>query len=99
MSMFNHVITLAPKVARDKFGKYSVGTGVKYDAKVRYKTTKVMNANAELVIASGFVIIKSPILVNTGDVLTLPDGRTPLIIAVEQGIEVNPLAHTKVYFV
>jgi len=97
--MFDQTVTLASEATEDKFGTMTYGATTSYAARVNYKNTKILNANGEEQIASGVVWFEDNIVISLDSQITLPDGRQPEIIGVEQKIDDSDLTYTKIYFI
>lgn len=77
-------IALPTSDARTSDGKRTMGTPAPYRAHVEARRDMVRNASGEEVLASGFVYLDAAYpSIKESAKLTLPDGRTPTILAVE----------------
>jgi len=97
--MFPNITTVATKSTRDSYGKYSYGTAVAYNTAVHYKNQKVMKTNGEELISTGYVIFETNPIIDVDSLITLPDGRQPLIATVERHIHNSDLNYTKIFFI
>ncbi len=94
-----HTITHEEFSGRDGYGKSLYGSSANYSARVVYKPTKVRTAEGREQLARGVVwILGAPEEVIPEDRITLPDGTTPTIMAVDIIADEKGDSHTKVYF-
>lgn len=93
-----HTITVAELSGRDGYGAPAYGSEASYTARVIYKPTKVRGPEGNDVVAKGLVWISGTPTIDTEDRLTLPDGSTPPIMAVDRIPDEDGEHHVKVYF-
>jgi len=99
--IFPSVVTVAPRISRDSYGVVTTGTPVPYVAKIRYKQDKILSTNGEEIVITGSIYFKDDkVAISMDDVVTLPDGRSPIIVGIVRGTGLNKqLSHLKVQFV
>lgn len=98
-----HTVTIAPFTGRDQYTDETFGAPVTYDADVIFRQQSVVNANGEQQGARGsirlaFAADGTAPAVNDDDKLTLPDGTTPPIIAVQRDPGNPAISPTVIYF-
>jgi hypothetical protein len=96
--MMPHEVNIAHFVSRDAYGAETHGSATTYNARVYYKPKRVRDFNGQEVVAQGMVWLASNVAVGPTDKLTMPDGSTPPILAVERPGDDAEIHHTKVYF-
>lgn len=84
LEMLESMVTIAPVASRSLDGRRTPGTPVSYKAHVEWGQTIVRNASGEDVSSAGRCHLDSyyPAVKETS-FLTLPDGATPTIVAVQ----------------
>lgn len=92
-------VVWSPFVSRDQFGAPTYGTPTTLRARVVRKHRLVRDISGQQVVSTAQAwIISGDSEIGSTDQVTLPDGTTPVIAAVErQGDEVGG-RHTKVMF-
>jgi len=84
LELLTQTVTVKPKTGRGGYGKKTVGTAVTYPARVTKKQRLVRSADGTEQMSRGFVRLDGNAVVNPQDEITLPDGTTPKILAVEE---------------
>ena len=93
-------VTIKPVTALDKYGEKTYGTAQTIKAKIMERNERLAITGGEEIVARGRVIlgaISSP-TVTTKDQLTLPDGSTPEILAVQPVNDEVGLHHEVIIF-
>lgn len=96
--MLADTVRLKKKSGTDGYGKPSYGTPDTYKARVVYKQRLVRTALGEEVVATGNVLIEGTPVINSDDLLELPDGSTPIILTTSRTPDEKGAHHTRVYF-
>lgn len=91
-------IYIASYVSSDAYGKALHGTPVAARARVTHKPTAIRNWAGEQVIARGVVWAATADAFGPRDLLTLPDGSEPPVLAADRPEDENGDRHLKVYF-
>ena len=97
--LLNQTVTVKALSSRDSYGKPTYGAGTSYSARVSFKARLIRGADDRLHQARGEVWLQSNVAVALDDQITLPDGTTPPILAVERAAdEDGTVHHTKIIF-
>lgn len=80
--LLNQHVTIAPATGVDTEGMRTYGTAVTYDALVIGKQKLVRDAQGRDVVSSAQVYVDGTAVVTAESKITLPDGTTPVILAV-----------------
>ena len=91
-------VTLAANTGLDKYGQRSFGAGTPVLARVQEKTERVTSASGEEVLARGRAYLGELTGVTTAYMITLPDGTTPEILAVNKVNDEDGPHHEVVIF-
>lgn len=91
-------VTVQTFVGRDSYGTASYGSPITFSARVTYKNDYIRVATGEQVVSRGHIWIATVEDVTVQDLITLPDGTTPPLLAVEQIADESGPLYTKVYF-
>ncbi len=94
--MMPATITHAEFSARSAYGAPQFGTPVSYRARVVYKPRLVRGADGAEVISPVTVWLAEYVNVGAQDQITLPDGTTPTVIAVEKVPDEVGAHHTRI---
>lgn len=85
--------------SRDSYGAITYGSGTEYQSRVVYKRELVRDSNGNQVVSKGVVWFMAYVNINPDqDKITLPDGTSPPILAVERFPDNVGDNHTKLYF-
>lgn len=98
-----HSVAITPFTGRDQYGDQSYGSPITYAALVIFRQQSVVNGAGEQQGARGSASLAfnsdgTSVAVNEDSKITLPDGTTPVIIAVERDPGSPALVATCVYF-
>lgn len=101
-----HTITHKPLTGRNDYGKETFGTATSYVARVVQKPHNVTDPQGIEVVAKGEVWVGPKVgdvdsalpTIGVTDQITLPDGRTPTILAVDTYPDEVGDHHLKVHF-
>lgn len=77
-------VVIEPYTGPNDYGEEVYSDGVTHPCRVEQTDKRVMNKDGQEAVASCLVILSGEVSVNTNDRITLPDGRQPVIIAVER---------------
>lgn len=92
-------ITIEPFSSADGYGAPTYGTAVSYKGRVSERRRWMRRADGTEVVAMGEVWLKSNVQVGIRDRVTLPDGRTPVILDIARPQdETGAYHHTKIVF-
>lgn len=91
-------VTREPFSVMDKYGQRSYGAGVAILSRVQEKQERVTIASGEEVLSRGKVYMAEIVGWDTSDRITLPDGTTPEILAVQKLNDENGPHHEVVIF-
>ena len=92
-------ITLASVSAKDSYGKRTWASPTSItNCRVQSGTYKVSDLNGNEVVAQGKVYVPGAPTVTVNHKLTLPDGRTPPIIAIDRLNDEQSSHHTVLYY-
>lgn len=98
LDLMPDTVTVEPFAGRDGYGAPSYGAPVQYRARVVYRPNLVHAPDGKEVVARGTVWLATSDAVSTEDRLTLPDGSTPRVVAVERYTDASGVHHVKVAF-
>lgn len=94
-----HQISWEQRVSVDSYGKASFGAAIVFTARIDYKRRNFVNAQGQIILTRGTVVIGGTPLVQPGDRITLPDGSTPPILDASTVDDLEGVAyHTEVTF-
>jgi len=93
-----HIVTHAEFANRSEYGKPSYGSEVEYQARVTYKNQLVRAEDGSEILARGVIWFGGAPVISTIDLVTLPDGSAPKILAVELISDEDGPHHTKLFF-
>ena len=96
--MMPETVTHAELASRDAYGARNYGTPASYSVRVSYKPTLIRTTDGSEVVAKGFIWFQGTPNIDPEDQVTLPDGSTPPILAVERVSDQSGLHHTKLFF-
>jgi hypothetical protein len=80
--ILNQSVTITAATGLDGNGMETYGTGVVVKAIVFHKQRLVIGPQGDSVVSTAQVYVDGPTAVTTSSKITLPDGTTPLILAV-----------------
>lgn len=82
--MMTETVTVAAKTSRDGYGRRSFGAVTSIQARLVFEVNKRVNLEGEEIVETGKALCYGAYPdVTVDDLLTLPDGSTPSIIAVD----------------
>ena len=97
--LMNQTVSHAEFAGRSEYGVPTYGSSVEYSARVVYKQKFIRKADGSEVLSQGQVWLQSNVVATVEDEITLPDGSTPPILAIERfSDETTDFHHTKIYF-
>lgn len=95
--LLNQTVTIAAPSSTNVYGEVTHGTGSSVAARVEPRVEQVRTAEGAVVPSKAYVWMDGNVTVTTVSLLTLPDGSTPVILAVEKHTdETGAVDHTKV---
>lgn len=98
LALCNQSVSIAPLSARDSFNQHSYSTAVTSDAYVEYHTTMVRASDGQEKVSSAQVYVDGSVAVALTSRITLPDGQTPQILAIDELCDENGDADHKVIY-
>jgi hypothetical protein len=99
LELLESQVTVKPLSGRGLDGKQTHGTAVSYRCHVERKQRVVVNARGQEVPSSGRCLLDDAYpAITESSLLTLPDGSTPPIVAVETTYDSAGPYQTVVYF-
>lgn len=90
-------VTHAAAVSQGRYGSYEYGAGTSYAARISTRPRRLRRGDGQEVQLSAVVWLESSVNVKVEDRLTMPDGTTPPIVAVERVFDEVGAHHTKLY--
>lgn len=94
--LMSEEVTIEESAGRDMYGTPMYGTPATYKAHLSYRRTRVRTADGAEVYSTLSVWLNTTDTIDAHDRITLPDGTTPQIIAVERSYDEKGLHHVKV---
>lgn len=98
LTLLNQTITLAPATGLDGYGKATYGTAVSVPALVEQRLKMIRDAQGREVVSSTQAFVDGTTVVTTESKITLPDGSTPVILAVASMPDVDGTIYSKVIY-
>jgi len=96
--LLNQHVTIAPATGLDSEGMRTYGTAVTVDALVIGKQKLVLDSQGRDVVSSAQVYLDGTAVVTTESKITLPDGTTPVILAVSVYPDLDGVTDHKVVY-
>jgi len=78
------IVIETPGTGYDDFGNPSTGTSASYKAIIFQKNRVVLDRTGKQVVSACQIMMSGAVSVNPESTLTLPDGKQPVIIAVNK---------------
>lgn len=95
--LLNQTVTIAASSSTNKYGEITHGSGSSVAARVEPRIEQVRTAEGTVVPSRAYIWMDGNVTVSTTSLITLPDGTTPVILAVEKHTdETGAVDHTKV---
>lgn len=98
LAFMPETILHAPAGEYDQYGQPIPGPATAYRARVVYRSRLVRNVNGDTVAARGSCWLANGPVVSVTDTITLPDGSTPPILAVDGLSDETGVRFVKVFF-
>lgn len=96
--LLNQLITIESTSGMDAYGQSTYGTGVSVKARVEGRNRVVVDAQGNNAVSSTTIYVDGPTVVTTSSRITLPDGTTPLILAIASMPDIDGTPHHKVIY-
>jgi len=96
--LLNQLITIEPASGMDAYGQSSYGTGVSVHARVEGRNRVVVDAQGNNAVSSTTIYVDGLTVVSTASRITLPNGTTPLILAIAEMPDIDGTPHHKVIY-
>lgn len=91
-------VTVQTFVNRGDYGKPVYGSARDYQARVTFRTRRVVNTGGEEVVSRGEAWLATVEPISAQDRVILPDGSEPLILSIDQVADEDGPLYTKFYF-
>lgn len=96
--LFPLTVTVQGFVGRDSYGTPSYGSPNSYAARIVYKLRDIRRADGQVVTARSVIWLATSESFEVNDLVTLPDGSTPLILDIGGPTDETGFRHhTKMY--
>lgn len=96
--LFPLTVTVQGFVGRDSYGTPSYGSPNSYPARIVYKLRDIRRPDGQVVTARSVIWLATSDSFGVNDLVTLPDGSTPLILDIGGPTDETGLRHhTKLY--
>jgi hypothetical protein len=97
VALLNQSVTIATATMTNVYGEETFGAAATVAARVEPRIENVTTQDGEVEPSRAFVYMNGNVNVTTTSKVTLPDGSTPIILAVEKHTdEAGTVDHTKV---
>ena len=96
--LMTDTVTIAPVSTRDAYGKHGWATAVSYVGRIQSGDHKVLDPKGVERVSVGRVYIPDAPDVSIHDKLTLPDGTSPPILAIDETHDERGTHHTTIHY-
>jgi hypothetical protein len=97
VGLLQQTVSVASATTTNLYGETSHGTATELAARVEPRVTQIRKADGAVVPSKAYVYLDGDASITTQSQITLPDGTTPVILAVEKHTdETGAVDHTKV---
>ena len=98
LSLLKQTVLIQTSTGADGYGQQAYGTAVSIPARIIGRNRLVRNVQGQEVISTVQIIVNGDVAVTTFSRITLPDGSTPLVIAVLEMPDAYGIPYHKVIY-